>query len=172
MRSGIAPPSGRGKACTTGSLIYGRVALVDVDALVAVKSEQWSRLEELAGKRHLSGGEADELIGLYQSTAADLSTLRSLAPEPALIDRLSNTLNRARGRSTGGRELTLAAVSRFFLLSLPAAFYRVRWWTLAVMVVFCLLAVGYGMWVYHTPGGLDTLASPAQRANYSSEERR
>lgn len=142
---------------------------MDVDALVALRSQRWARLDELAGQRRLRGEEIDEFVRLYQTTAADLSAVRALAPEPVLIDRLSGTLSRARGRSTGGRELNLAAVSRFFLISLPAAFYRVRWWTIAVMVAFLLIAVGYGMWVYHAPGGLDALATPMERANYANQ---
>src|SRR5699024_4246593 len=141
----------------------------DVDALVALRSHQWARLEELAGKRRLTGQEADEFVRLYQQAAADLSTLRALAPEPVLINQLSNILSRARGKSTGAREVNFGAVSRFFVVSLPAAFYRVRWWTMAVMVAFCLVAVFYGMWIYHTPGGLDTLATPVQRADYANE---
>ena len=76
---------------------------MDVDALVALRSQEWNRLEELAGQRRLTGEEADEFVRLYQQTAADLSTLRSLAPEPVLVDRLSNILSRSRGRSTGAR---------------------------------------------------------------------
>lgn len=142
---------------------------MDVDALVALRSQEWTRLEELAKQRRLSGEEADEFVRLYQQTAADLSTLRSLGPEPVLVNQLSNTLSRARGRSTGGREVNLGALSRFFLISLPAAFYRVRWWTIAVMIAFCFIAAFYGMWIYHTPGGLDTIATPVQRADYANQ---
>src|SRR5699024_4061172 len=117
----------------------------------------------------LAGEEADEFVRLYQQTAADLSTLRSLAPEPVLVARLSNVLSRSGGRSTGAREVNLGAVSRYFLISLPAAFYRVTWCTIAVMSAFCVVAAFYGAWVYHTPGGLDTLASPVQRADYANQ---
>src|SRR5690625_7631446 len=117
----MSSPCGRGKACTarffgaTGSLIYGRVARVDVDALVALRSQEWNRLEELAGQRRLTGEEAGECVRLYQQTAADLSTLRSLAPEPALVDRLSHILRRPRRRSTGAPEVNLGALRRLLL---------------------------------------------------------
>ncbi len=142
---------------------------MDVDAFVALRAYQWERLEQLASQRRLSGDEADELVALYQQAAADLSTLQSLAPEAVLINRLSNLLSRTRGRTTGARELNLGAINRFLMLSLPAAFYRVRWWTIAVMVAFCLLGVVYGMWIYNTPGGLDSLATPVQRADYANQ---
>ncbi len=142
---------------------------MDVDAFVALRAYQWERLEQLAGQRKLSGDEADELVALYQQAAADLSTLQSLAPEAVLINRLSNLLSRTRGRTTGAREVNLGAINRFLLLSLPAAFYRVRWWTIAVMVAFCLLGAVYGTWIYNTPGGLDSLATPVQRADYANQ---
>lgn len=142
---------------------------MDVDALVARRAYQWARLQELTDRGRLSGEEADEFVRLYQQTAADLSALRARAPEPALVARLSHLLTRARGLSTGGREIDLGALAHFFGSSLPAAFYRVRWWTVGVMVAFVALAVLYGAWVYHTPGGLDSLASPATRASYAGE---
>lgn len=146
-----------------------RVAGVDVDALTALRSAQWDRLESLVKKRSLSGAEGDELVALYQQTAADLSALQARAPEPVLVERLSTLLTRARGVTTGSREVSLGAITRFFLISLPAAFYRVRWWTVWVMVGFIALSVFYGMWVYSSPGGLDSLASPIQRQNYANE---
>ena len=142
---------------------------MDVDALVAVRTPAWTRLEELLKARTLTGAEADEMVRLYQATAADLSRLRVYGPDPALINYLSTLLSRTRGRSTGGREVDLGAVKRFFQFSLPAAFYRIRWWTIAVMVVFVVISVAYGVWIYHTPGGLDQLASPAQREAYANE---
>lgn len=142
---------------------------MDVDALIARRSPDWVRLEELAGKRRLTGDESDEFVRLYQRVAGDLSTVRALAPEPMLVEQLSSVLNRARGRATGGREVVFGAVGRFFLLSLPAAFYRVRWWTVAVMVAFIAIAALYSVWIYHTPGGLDSLASPMQRATYANQ---
>lgn len=142
---------------------------MDVDVLVAMRSQQWDRLEVLTKKRDLTGAEADELVRLYQQAAADLSALRALAPEPVLVNRLSGLLTRARGRTTGGREVNLDAIKRFFLLSLPAAFYRVRWWTIGVTIAFLVIAVIYGLWIYNTPGGLDSLGTPWQRRQYANE---
>src|SRR5699024_258332 len=85
------------RAASVGaSSMCGRVALVDLDAFVALRSPRWQRLEELAGRRRLTGAEIDEFTALYQATASDLSAVRSRAPSPALIGRLSALLGRAR----------------------------------------------------------------------------
>lgn len=142
---------------------------MDVDALVALRSKQWDRLDELTKMRSLTGSEADEMVALYQQAAADLSTLQTHAPDPVLITRLSAILGRARGRTTGGRKSHLGAITRFLLISLPAAFYRIRWWTVAAMLVFIAVAVVHGMVVYTTPGGLDSIASPEMRRMYAED---
>ncbi|MEO7421862.1 MAG: stage II sporulation protein M, partial [Ornithinibacter sp.] len=37
---------------------------MDLDAYLAAHAAQWRRLDELAGRRRLSGAEADELLDL------------------------------------------------------------------------------------------------------------
>src|SRR5699024_5248983 len=101
------------------SLMCGRVALVDVDAFVALRSPLWRRLEELTGRRRLSGREIDEFTALYQATAADLSAVRSRAPSPALVARLSALIGRARSLATGTHEPRWSHVRRFVVVSLP-----------------------------------------------------
>lgn len=121
------------------------------------------------GRRRLSGAEIDEFTALYQAAAADLSAVRSRAPSPALIGRLSALLGRARSLATGTHEPRWSHVRRFVVLSLPAAFYRLRWWTVAAMVVFAVVGVGYATWLTLTPGALDAVASPAVRADYANQ---
>nr|WP_152817735.1 stage II sporulation protein M [Pseudactinotalea sp. HY160] len=134
-----------------------------------MRSPRWRRLAELAGRRRLRGAEIDEFTALYQATAADLSAVRSRAPSPALIGRLSALLGRCRGLATGTHEPGWTPIARFIAVSLPAAFYRLRWWTVAAMVVFVLVGLGYGTWLHLTPGALDAIASPAARADYAEQ---
>ncbi|MCZ2403258.1 stage II sporulation protein M [Paenarthrobacter sp. Z7-10] len=135
---------------------------MDPDAFAAVHQSQWDRLDVLGRQRRLSGSEADELLRLYQSTSAHLSLLRSVAPEGALSALLSTRLARARTRFTGARSNFMEDVARFFVLSLPAAFYRIRWLTLAVGGAFAVIAVLYGLWALNNPDVLRALGSDAR----------
>jgi uncharacterized membrane protein SpoIIM required for sporulation len=142
---------------------------VDLDAFSAVHSDEWSRLAELTKKRSLDGAEADELVRLYQSVATHLSTIRSSAPDPVLITRLSDLLGRARGRLAGAHEPAWRDVTRFATVSVPAALYRIRWWTVTVMVLFLLVAVVAGWWVATTPDALASMGTPSEREAYVNE---
>lgn len=142
---------------------------VDVDAFRAVHQPQWQRLEYLLSRRSLSGQEADELVALYRETAAHLSAVRTHAPDPSLVSQLSLLLGEARGRISGGHEFRLSDITRFFVLTLPAAFYRVRWWTVWVTAGFVLVAVLSGWWTARTPGAMASLGSPSQLAQYAEE---
>jgi uncharacterized membrane protein SpoIIM required for sporulation len=142
---------------------------VDLDAFNAVHSDEWSRLAELTKKRTLDGAEADELVRLYQSVATHLSTIRSSAPDPVLITRLSDLLGRARGRIAGAHEPAWRDVTRFAVVSVPAALYRIRWWTVTVMTLFVLVAVVSGWWVATTPDALASMGTPSEREAYVNE---
>lgn len=142
---------------------------MDLDAYALVHSYEWKRLDALASRRRLTGAEADELVDLYQRVATHLSTVRSTAADPTVISNLSGSLVRARARITGAREPSFRDLGRFFAVSLPAAFYRVRWWTLGVTVVVVAIAVGVGIWVASTPEGLAFVGTPAEREAYVNE---
>src|SRR3954468_1037531 len=101
---------------------------MDLDAYVSAHREEWERLSRLSGRRRLSGAEADELVGLYERVGTQLSVVRSTAPDPALVARLSTLVARARSATTGSHEAAWRDVSRFFTTSFPAAVYRARWW--------------------------------------------
>src|SRR5450631_547755 len=116
--------------------------LMDIDAFVASHRGEWDRLDQLSRRSgRLDGAEADELVDLYQRTATHLSAVRSAAPDPALVGRLSSLLARSRGAVTGGRAATVRDLSDFFLLRFPAAVYRLRWWWISTGAVFVLVAV-------------------------------
>ena len=142
---------------------------VDLDAFIALNEAQWSRLESLTRRRVLTGPEADELATLYQATAGHLSVVRTQAPDPALVSRLSTVLAEARSRLTGTRSLSVQDVLRFFLVTLPLAFHRVRWWTVGVMAGFLVVSVVAGWWFTASPAVQASVGTPEQLRQYAEE---
>ena len=123
----------------------------------------------LVGRGHLSGAETDELVVLYRTCARHLSRVRSAAPDPQLIAELSSRVAVARGRLTGTREVRSHSVRRFVLQSVPAALYRIRWWTCGVMVVEIALALVVGVWTLRSPEAMAALGSPEKLDVYAHE---
>lgn len=124
---------------------------MDLDAYVSAHREEWARLAELSGRRRLSGAEADELMTLYQRVGTQLSVVRSAAPDPALVARLSTLVTRARAAATGSHEAAWRDLARFFTVSLPAALYsRRRWWGCTALASL-LVALATGWWVATSP---------------------
>nr|WP_246803664.1 stage II sporulation protein M [Cellulomonas hominis] len=126
-------------------------------------------MDELTRRRVRDGAEADELVRLYQAVATDLSTVRSAAPDPDTVARLSQLLARARSAIAGTHEPAWRDVRRFLVFSLPAALYRIRWWSVAVMTAFLLVAVVAGWWVATDADALAAMGTPAQRQQYVDE---
>nr|WP_194720354.1 stage II sporulation protein M [Cellulosimicrobium arenosum] len=126
-------------------------------------------METLTKRRLLDGAEADELVRLYQTVATHLSTVRSVAPDPVLITRLSDLLARARSRIAGAHEPAWRDVVRFLVVSLPAALYRIRWWSVGVTAACLTVAVVAGVWVATTPEGLASMGPPSAQEQYVDE---
>lgn len=143
---------------------------MDFDAFSVAHRPMWDRLNHLASQRRLSGDEVDELLRLYNSTATHLSTLRSTAPDPSRLQELSLILVKARSRIVGAQSNNGLAIKRFFLIDLPAALYRVRWWTHGVTAVFIVVAVAFGAWVALTPEGLSAMGSEDAQRQYVETE--
>jgi uncharacterized membrane protein SpoIIM required for sporulation len=72
---------------------------------------------------------------------------------------LSAALAQARTRFTGARSNFMEDLARFFVVSLPAAFYRLRWLTVWCGVFFCLVAGAYTFWIGTSPDALRALGS-------------
>ena len=142
---------------------------MDLDAFSAVNAGAWSRLEALSKQRRLTGAESDELVRLYQEVATHLSTVRSVAPDPALVSRLSEILARARSAISGGHEPAWGDVARFFVITLPAAFYRVRWWTVAVAAAFLVLATVAGVHLVVNPEAQAAVGTPRELQHIADE---
>jgi len=142
---------------------------VDLDAFSAVHAPTWARLDALSGRRRLSGAEADEIVLLYQEVATHLSTVRSTAPDPSLVSRLSEVLGRARSAIAGSHDPSWSDVSRFVRTVLPAALFRVRWWTVAVTGAFLALALVAGLHVYADPAAQAAMGTPSQLQEYADQ---
>lgn len=143
---------------------------MDIDAFTAVHRPDWERLDKLVAKGRLTGAESDELLVLYQRTSTHLSMVRSVAPEGVLSASLSARLARARTTFTGARSNFTEDLANFFVISLPAAFYRLRWLTVWVGLVFIAVAWLYGAWVATTPEVVRAMGSDAELEQYVEEE--
>jgi uncharacterized membrane protein SpoIIM required for sporulation len=108
---------------------------VDVDTFITRYSGEWQRLEQLAGRRHLDGAEADELVALYRQVATHLALVQTRAPEPQLVARLSRLLARGRAAAVGApRVRGWAALTRGIVVDFPVTVYRTwRWWVAAAL---------------------------------------
>ncbi len=139
---------------------------MDIDAFVAAHSATWARLDTLLRRanspRRCTGAELDELVDLYQRTATHLSVVRTSSPDPMLVDRLSSLVVRARSAVTGGRVRGWGEVRRFFLVTFPAAVWRVRWWALAAAAGTTAVAMAYGVWIATHPAVQQRVAAPEQ----------
>ncbi len=143
---------------------------VDIDAFAALREARWSRLRQLARQRRRTGADADEMTRLYRSTASDLSQVRSAAPEPALITRLSMLLGTSRVWLTGSHQVRTGDIARYFTTSLPAALYRVRWWGAITGIAVVSLAVIAGYYTLNSPAALELVGPPEVRAQIAQEE--
>jgi uncharacterized membrane protein SpoIIM required for sporulation len=136
---------------------------VDVDVFVAAHRAEWDRLQELVRRSgRLSGAEADELVLLYQRVATHLSVLRSAAPDPALLTRLSTLVARARSAVTGTHSPAWREVALFFARRFPAAVYRSRYWWVSASMAFLVVGGLMAAWVATTPRVRDAIAAPEQ----------
>jgi uncharacterized membrane protein SpoIIM required for sporulation len=133
---------------------------VDLDAYVLTHSADWRRLDELAGRRRLSGAESDELVELYQRVATHLSVVRTSAPDASLIAHLSSLLARARQRTVGTRATTWRGVRDFFTQRFPAALYRLRWWWLGTLVGNVVVIAVMMWWLLGNPAVEQSLLTP------------
>ena len=143
---------------------------MDADAYAAAHSAEWDRLGVLARRRRLDGEASDELIAAYQVATTQLSALSSAEGDSAYTDRLATVIARARLRFTGARSGAAGAVARFFVISLPAALYRVRWVTLCVALGTVLVATLAAWWLVADPRALAAVGSTMDLKQYLNHD--
>lgn len=142
---------------------------MDLDVFKAVNTPAWDRLDELTRARHLTGAESDELVRLYQQVSTQLAQLRSAAPDPTTVSRLSALLGQARGRIGGAPTPSWSDAAHFLRVSVPAALYRIRWWIVAVWVAFAAIGVAVGIWTATNPQVMASLGTASQLKEYAEE---
>jgi len=135
---------------------------MDLDAYVAVRHEAWRRLEVLVAQRRHTGEEADELLRLYTEVSTDLSMVRSVNPDPALVRYLSALLSRARIHTAGARTGSWNALGRFLTMTFPAALYRMRWWWIATALACVAFAFAVGGYANLNPEVYTSQLTPRQ----------
>ncbi|MFG6402018.1 MULTISPECIES: stage II sporulation protein M [unclassified Microbacterium] len=143
---------------------------MDLDALTAARREEWARLDELGRRRRLSGAEVDELVTRYRAASADLAEIKTTAGRTPQGDYVSTLLARTRLRLTGVRGNVVRQISQFFVWQLPAAFYRVRWATLAVAVGFVIVGALVAAWLSTDASALAALGPEADLQYYAEQE--
>jgi uncharacterized membrane protein SpoIIM required for sporulation len=142
---------------------------MDLDALAAARRDEWDRLAQLSAQAKLTGTEADELIDRYQAGASDLSLIRTSIGTSSHGENLSLSLSRARRRFTGTSVNVLERLTVFFVADLPAALYRVRLLTLAIVGGTAIVAVVTGAWLNAHPSLLLHIGTPAELKAYANQ---
>lgn len=135
---------------------------MDIDAFVAAHQDEWRRLDALVRKGKLTGDEADELVALYRRASTHLSTLRSAAPDPVVLGRLSTRVARARTAVAGAHDPGWNDVVRFLTVSFPAAVYLSRRWWIGAALAFGVVSVLIAGWVAANPSVQATIAAPEE----------
>ncbi len=134
---------------------------MDLDAFVAAHRAEWDRLEQLVRRRgKLTGPEADELVALYRAASTHLSTVRSAAPDPVLLGRLSALVARARTAIAGAHDPGWRDVVRFLTVGFPAAVYLNRRWWIGAALAFAVVSVAIAWWVAANPSVQATIGAP------------
>ena len=139
---------------------------MDLDAYVGDRHDAWRRLDVLVAQRRLTGAESDELLRLYTEVATDLSTVRSVNPDPGLIRYLSSLLSRARIHTAGARSGSWSALGRFLAVTFPAALYRLRLWWIGVLVANVAFAFAVGWYAFTHPEVYTSQLTPGQIEAY------
>ncbi|MFR9676684.1 stage II sporulation protein M [Streptomyces sp. TR06-5] len=135
---------------------------MDLDVFVAAHRADWDRLEVLLRRRRPTGAEVDELVTLYQRTSTHLSQVRSAAPDPAVVGRLTGLVARGRSAVTGARRSSWRDAGRFFAAGFPAAVYRTRHWWVPTALLSVLVAALLGWWIGTHPEVQATIGAPRE----------
>ncbi|MFY1678457.1 MULTISPECIES: stage II sporulation protein M [unclassified Streptomyces] len=134
---------------------------MDLDVFVSSHQAEWDRLDALLRRRRgLTGAEADEIVTLYQRTATHLSVIRSGAPDPRLVGRLSRLVARARATVAGTRRTSWHDVTHFLAAGFPAAVHRARHWWVPTALLSLAVAALLGWWTGTHPEVQAVIAAP------------
>ena len=134
---------------------------MDMDRFIVRNGGAWRRLEELSerarkgGRKGLHPGDLDELVALYQRTAAQLSYARAEYDDPGLTARLTTIVAGANATIYGYRPVSVRTLGRFFSETFPAAVWVSRRFVAAAALLLFLPAIVVGVWLASSPEALD-----------------
>ncbi|HEV3225569.1 MAG TPA: hypothetical protein VGZ52_01995, partial [Acidimicrobiales bacterium] len=134
---------------------------MDLDRFIVRNAGAWRRLEELtsrarhSGHRALGPAEVDELLALYQRTAAQLSHARTYYDDAGLTSRLTTLVAAANAAIYGSEPFSLKSFGRFFTETFPAAVYINRRFIAAAAALMLVPAIALGAWLASSDRALD-----------------
>ncbi|MBB2948953.1 putative membrane protein SpoIIM required for sporulation [Actinoplanes lutulentus] len=135
---------------------------MDLDAYVLERAGEWDRMGQLARRRRLSAGEADELVTLYQRSATHLSVLRRRSPDPVVLADLSQQLMAGRAAINRGQGFAWRSVPRFFVRTFPAQLYQARRWWLGLGTLLMVAGATLTWYIAAYPEVAEHFLSPGQ----------
>jgi uncharacterized membrane protein SpoIIM required for sporulation len=144
---------------------------VDIDRYLLLNQPGWDRLAELSGRARwrrstLSAEEIDELVSLYQRTAAQLSHVRTTYRDPELIARLTALVAESSAAIYGQRSRPGRAFVRFYADTFPAAVWHLRRFIAVAVLATFLPALGMALWLTHDDAALARSGTPSERQAY------
>lgn len=134
---------------------------MDLDRFIVRNAGAWNRLEDLtqrarrSGQRSLAPAEVDELVALYQRTAAQLSHARTYYDDPGLTARMTTMVAAANAAIYGSQPVSLRTFGRFFSETFPAAVYLNRRFIAAAAALMFVPALAMGTWLSTSDRALD-----------------
>ena len=150
---------------------------MDIDRFIVRNSAMWMRLGDLAARAHksrskaLAPQEVDELVALYQRTAAQLSFSRTYYDDPGLTSRLTLLVATANAAIYGQRRPGTASLRRFLSETFPAAVYTSRRFIAAAAALLFVPMFALTIWLTHSDRVLDTQLSKTEQQLYEQKER-
>lgn len=149
---------------------------MDIDRELAGRQPRWERLEELtrlAGRQaRLAPAEARELIDAHADAAADLSWLRTRAPEASALPTLTTLVAEASAvlHHEDGDGTARRPIGRFFATTFPAAVWHHRRFVLAATILLLAPGLLVGAWLAVSDDAVEASAPAAVREAYISED--
>jgi uncharacterized membrane protein SpoIIM required for sporulation len=142
---------------------------MDIDRFVVRNGVMWNRLDELAERARKSKGrlqphEVDELVALYQRTAAQLSYARAYYDDPGLTSRLTMLVAKSSASIYGTRGRVGQTLRRFLAETFPAAVYGSRRFIAVAAALLLVPMFAVGIWFANSDEALDLTIPKEDRA--------
>jgi len=146
------------------------LSTMDPALLAELHGPAWARLSTLASRNTLDAREAEEFLALYRSASKDLSRIQTVAPDSEVSIRLSSIVHRSRMQLTGVPLGLRGSLVQFWVVSLPAALYSLRWMFLGVFAFFVGISVLTTVWAYNDPAVLEGFGDAEMRRRLAEED--